>query len=318
MRLFLEQSEKAAIRLMPPSFPLSPFHIFRLRWDIITYNPTGKSCPAGPVFIGFQPLNVRTRPFVTKKREKEGLGAPRTALPRPPLPQTVPGLPGAHGSDTVSQYDMETISQPVLENFIVLEGLDGAGTTTQLTLLDRLLGERGVPHAATFEPTDGPVGELIRSVLRKEKAVRPETLALLFAADREEHLSAPTGGIRAALAAGKLVICDRYLFSSLAYQSVASGFDFVSRLNGRFPLPSLLVYLDTPVSVCAERRSKRNGTELFEQDDFQERVARAYERSFALYASSPMRLERIDGTDAAEKIRDRIWNLISSLPIVKG
>ncbi|MBN2351694.1 MAG: dTMP kinase [Spirochaetales bacterium] len=212
---------------------------------------------------------------------------------------------------------METNPQPVLENFIVLEGLDGAGTTTQLTLLDRLLGEKGVPHEATFEPTDGPVGAFIRSVLKKEKTVRPETLAYLFAADREEHVSSPTRGIRAALASGKLVLCDRYLFSSLAYQSVSSGFDFVRGLNERFPLPSLLVYLDTPVSVCAERRSRRSGTELFERDDFQERVARSYERAFGLYAHSPMRLERIDGTYAAEKIRDRIWNLLASLPIVK-
>jgi dTMP kinase len=216
----------------------------------------------------------------------------------------------------VSAGMMQSASS-ILENFVVLEGLDGAGTTTQLRLLDRLLGEKGVPHAATFEPTEGPVGGLIRAVLRKKTAVRPETLALLFAADREEHVNGRPHGVRAALDEGRLVVCDRYLFSSLAYQSVAADFEFVLGLNGRFPLPSLLVYLDTPVAVCAERRRNRGEAELFDDSGFQTEVARAYERAFARFAGLSMRLERIDGTLPPEKIRDRIWTLIASLPILK-
>jgi dTMP kinase len=207
---------------------------------------------------------------------------------------------------------------PLLRNFIVIEGLDGAGTTTQLKLLDRLLLEKHIPHLATCEPTAGPVGELIRRVLRKQASLRPETLAWLFAADRQEHLSGASDGILAALEAGRLVICDRYLFSSLAYQSIETDFLLVRELNERFPLPEILIYLDTPIAVCAERRKARGATELFEEIEFQKRVAEAYERAFALYAGTDLQLVRIDGTLPEEKIRDRIWTLIASLPIVKG
>ncbi len=213
---------------------------------------------------------------------------------------------------------MGTSATPVLHNFIVLEGLDGSGTTTQLSLVSELLASRGVPVTATCEPSHGPVGDLIREALRRQIAVRPRTLARLFAADREEHLSAPGDGVTAWLAAGRLVLCDRYLFSSLAYQSLETDFDFVLSLNRDFPLPEILIYIDTPVAVCAERRHSRDAVELFEDNAVQENVARAYERVLEYYRQTTMRIERVDGLLPSEKIRDRIWTILSALPIVKG
>jgi dTMP kinase len=208
--------------------------------------------------------------------------------------------------------------QPVLSHFIVLEGLDGSGTTTQRELLTTLLTSRGVPVAPTCEPTRGPVGNLIRNILRRETAVRPETLARLFAADRAEHLGSEKEGIHVLLEAGKLVLCDRYLFSSLAYQSLETDFDFVLSLNADFPLPQILFYIDTPLAVCAQRRQNRSGVDLFEDTAVQERVARSYERVLNFYASTTMRIVRVDGTLSSEKIRDHIWTIINGLPIVKG
>jgi len=213
---------------------------------------------------------------------------------------------------------MNAAAQRVLDNFIVLEGLDGSGTSTQLELVTRELVDHDVPAAATCEPTAGPVGVLIREILTGKKTVSSRTLARLFAADREEHLSAPEAGIEALLAAGRLVICDRYLFSSLAYQSLETDFEYILSLNRGFPLPAILIYIDTPVAVCAERRRRRGSTELFDDSKIQERVSRGYELALAAYRDAPLAIERVDGTLGPEKIRDRIWTILSTLPIVKG
>ena len=130
-----------------------------------------------------------------------------------------------------------------LSNFYVLEGLDGSGTTTQLEILDERLGALGVSHLCTSEPTDGEVGRLLRAALQGRIRLHPYTIAHLFAADRNEHLRASGVGILDRLKAGDLVISDRYLFSSLAYQGAQCGVDFVWSLNSRFPLPSAVIYL---------------------------------------------------------------------------
>ena len=123
----------------------------------------------------------------------------------------------------------------VLKRFWVLEGLDGAGTTTQLKNLERYLSEKGIPVFRTAEPTIYESGLLIRRVLSGQFKVPQSTTAYLFAADRDNHLNNPEYGIKAHLAKGETVISDRYLFSSLAYQSIGFDFDQVQRLNSAFP-----------------------------------------------------------------------------------
>lgn len=208
----------------------------------------------------------------------------------------------------------------VLENFVVLEGLDGSGTTTQLHLADRQLESRGVPHFCTGEPTKGPVGRLIRRILKRQTQAGPDTVALLFAADRNEHLYQENEGIVARLRRGELVVCDRYLFSSLAYQSLACDPQFVFYLNRRFPLPRHLVFLDTPVTMSQERLRNRcaEGPELYDELEIQQDILCAYESGFRRFPAADMQLHRLDGSQEPELVFEKFWSILESLPIVRG
>lgn len=178
--------------------------------------------------------------------------------------------------------------------FIVLEGLDGSGTTTQAARLCRWLDQRGDTVLPTHEPTDGPVGRIIRSTLRGEPgAPDVTTLPWLFAADRADHLARD---VEPALAAGTWVVSDRYYHSSLAYQSLTLPLDEVARLNARFRAPDLTVFLDLPVDVCLERIAERGGVrEYYEQRDRMERVAASYARVLAMCAGRGERVVVLDG-----------------------
>ena len=183
----------------------------------------------------------------------------------------------------------------VLDRFVALEGLDGAGTTTQLELVSAALTALGVRCHATSEPTGGRYGVQIRMALRKEVVVHPLTLAFLFAADRNEHLRDPESGILAHLGRGVTVITDRYLFSSLAYQSLDSGFDHILAINSAFPLPRDVIFLDTPLEVCQERLRRRGQDEIFDAERLQRRVLARYERALGSFPGAGMRVHRIDG-----------------------
>ncbi|MCD6123250.1 MAG: dTMP kinase [Spirochaetales bacterium] len=202
------------------------------------------------------------------------------------------------------------IDREILKNFIVIEGLDGAGTTTQLKLLDRELSLRNIPHHCTFEPTDFEIGRLIRDILHKKTKSNRDTIALLFAADRNEHIYRKDGGIIAHLTKKELVICDRYLFSSLAYQSVDCGFNFVFSLNSRFPLPEYLIYIDTPVMISQERINKRPGNELFDIKVFQEKVRKNYTDIFKLFSRSRMKIATVKGDMPIEAIHSSIMDIL--------
>lgn len=203
----------------------------------------------------------------------------------------------------------------VLENFIVLEGLDGAGTTTQMELLSARLSGAGIDVLATCEPSRGPVGSFIRRILRQEVSVDPCTLAHLFAADRNEHLYAAAGGMVPHLESGGVVVCDRYLFSSLAYQSVGCSFGRVLELNSRFPLPEYLVYLEVSPAECQRRLSTRPGVELFEGLAIQDEIVRNYERGIEQMSGTRMKLIRVDGTQPIDAVAENIWSFLETIPI---
>jgi dTMP kinase len=174
--------------------------------------------------------------------------------------------------------------------FVVVEGIDGCGSTTQAARLAASLRERGREVVTTCEPTQGPAGELIRQALRRElvgsggaeRQFDWATLALLFAADRLDHNHTV---IEPALGAGRIVISDRYDLSSLAYQSVtASAGDgvvpWIRGLNARARRPDLTIVLDVGAEVAARRRQDRGGAaELFEVDALQRRLASVYARA---------------------------------------
>lgn len=169
--------------------------------------------------------------------------------------------------------------------FIVFEGLDGAGTTTQARLLCEALAAQGTQVHPTREPSDGPVGVLLRQalagrlLLRDGKRLTAETLALLFAADRRDHLAAE---VEPALARGITVVCDRYLLSSLAYQGQEVDPALVRAVNAGLPAPDLTLFLRVAPEVALRRRSGRaGGDELYEALETQRRVARAYDEAVA-------------------------------------
>lgn len=203
----------------------------------------------------------------------------------------------------------------ILNNFIVLEGLDGSGTTTQLARLSSILTASGYSCFATCEPTEHPIGLYIRKILRGEAVVTPETLAYLFVADRNEHLFHNKEGITARIGRGEVAISDRYFFSSLAYQGVFCGFDFVNKLNSRFPLPQYLIFLDLSPESCQERLAERAGRDIFDDIDRQYAIYDNYLRSFQIFQESKMQILRIDGELSPEDITERIWSFIQPLPI---
>jgi dTMP kinase len=192
--------------------------------------------------------------------------------------------------------------------FVVLEGLDGAGTTTQLQRMAEALRADGHAVTTTCEPSAGPVGALIRQAL-KGRAVLPggapmshESLALLFAADRLDHLAAE---IRPALERGVHVLCDRYVLSSLAYQGATVDMGWVSSLNNRALAADLTLFLEVDVSTASRRRRTRGGpSELYEVDAHQRKIAAQYRRAIALRQKSE-RIEVIDGTQAPEAVTRR-------------
>lgn len=160
--------------------------------------------------------------------------------------------------------------------FVVLEGIDGSGTTTQAHRLVEAARAAGQSAQFTCEPSTRPIGVDIR---RRLSAAAPAgegwaTLALLFAADRIDHLAEE---ILPALDAGALVICDRYVLSSLVYQGVHVDTDWVAQINARAKSPDLTLLVDTDPDEAARRRSARGGTEeIYDADDTQRLLARRY------------------------------------------
>lgn len=190
----------------------------------------------------------------------------------------------------------------ILKGFWVLEGLDGAGTTTQLKNLEAYMQGKGLPVFRTAEPTIYETGRFIRRVLSGEVKVPQSTIAYLFAADRDNHINNPEYGIISHLQKGEVVISDRYFFSSFAYQSIGFDPDAVMMLNSRFPYPELVLYVDTPVEDCISRIDSRGSDkEIYEKQDYQTKVRENYEKFFSNLPEG-CRLIRVDGTLSREEI----------------
>lgn len=202
--------------------------------------------------------------------------------------------------------------------FIVFEGLDGSGTSTQSRmLLDHLRTVRGEPAHLTSEPSTGPIGQMIRSALSgrlafsTDEAVYDQQLAYLFAADRHDHLWNDTDGVMRLLARGEHVVCTRYFFSSYAYHCRSDeDLAFVRSLNAKFPDPDAVIFIDVAVETSAERLAERAHLDRYESVEKLRLVRAAYEQSFEEYKGP---LLRVEGTDAPDAIHARIVEFIASL-----
>jgi dTMP kinase len=200
--------------------------------------------------------------------------------------------------------------------FIVLEGIDGAGTTTQSALLAARLrkAERALVRT-TREPSDGPVGGTIRQILAGRivgaggRAPGWATMALLFAADRMDHVEAE---IEPFLAAGGTIISDRYDASSLAYQSVSSGrggeatVEWIRTLNKNARRPELTIVLDVTPEVAATRRESRgDAAQLYDQNELQRALCVFY-RDLQRHMPHD-RVTVIDGTGTPDVVAEKVF-----------
>jgi len=202
--------------------------------------------------------------------------------------------------------------------FLVLEGLDGAGTTTQASRLCAWLTARGRKAHLTAEPSRGPVGTEIRHVLsgRLRGAAGgefdPRALALLFAADRLDHW---TSEIRPRLEEGHDVVSDRYVLSSLAYQAVSTGdAAWVAALNAKAPAPDLTLFLRVRPAVALRRRYAASTVrEIFEVPAFQRRVHRAYGQALSHIVDAGERVADLDGEQPVDRVAGAIARAVETI-----
>ncbi len=175
---------------------------------------------------------------------------------------------------------------PYPGRFIVIEGLDGSGQTTQVALLKKFLEGRGFRVVSTKEPTmDSEAGRRIREILDEKAKIKPIKLQKLFTRDRREHLE---NLIVPALQEAKTVISDRYCFSTFAFgASEGLDLDELVKMNDEFLLPDLTIILRVSPKVCVERIEKRGEAKtLFEKEN---KLARVWET----YAVIPERFRNV-------------------------
>ncbi|WP_437279849.1 dTMP kinase [Sorangium sp. So ce375] len=206
--------------------------------------------------------------------------------------------------------------------FVVFEGIDGAGTSTQAErYAAHLRAARRLVHV-TREPSAGPVGALLRQVLTHRislpSARQAEIMALLFSADRLDHLGAE---IEPLLRDGYVVISDRYDLSSLAYQSATAGEDgggsggiieWIRELNRHAMRPDVTVVIDVAPEIAEKRRLGRGGAEeLFEKTELQARLAETYRRAEELVPGD--RVIHIDGGGAVDDVSRAITSALATI-----
>ncbi|MEE2961767.1 MAG: dTMP kinase [Myxococcota bacterium] len=159
--------------------------------------------------------------------------------------------------------------------FFVLEGIDGSGTTTQIKMLAQALRNRGAKVHTTAEPSEGPVGKFIRAVLRGETSLSAEGLALAFAADRIHHIQTE---IQPKMDGGHIVLSDRYVLSSLVYQSQSLPVEWVREINKNAIPCDQCFLLDIPSDEAAKRRASRGEPdEIFDAQELQKQIANTYQ-----------------------------------------
>jgi dTMP kinase len=204
--------------------------------------------------------------------------------------------------------------------FIVFEGLDGAGTTTQAARLHDHFTRNGAASFLTNEPTPEPIGAFIRRLLtgkeegRDGTTYRPDerAMGLLFAADRVAHSRV----LNATLERGIQVVCDRYLLSSMAYQTLDQRItaEWVIDVNRGCAIPDLTLFVAVPVDVCLARiNARKTDPSMYETRAELEKVSANYEKMLSIYEKQFGRVVRIDGTQSVDDVHAAVRAAVSSL-----
>lgn len=197
--------------------------------------------------------------------------------------------------------------------FIVLEGIDGSGKSSQAGPLVKRLEALGVRCRADREPTGGPVGSLIRQIFTGRVSADNRVIAALYAADRIDHLVNEVDGLCAAVDKGITVVSDRYYFSSYAYHSVDVDMDWVigaNSLSAELLRPTVTVFLDVPVETALDRiRKNRFVEEIFDQEDRLRRTRELYFEAFERLRDVE-NVAVVDGSGTEEAVAERIWAIV--------
>jgi dTMP kinase len=194
--------------------------------------------------------------------------------------------------------------------FIVIEGLDGSGKTTQAKILVEKL-QKSYSSVFTTEPSNGKTGTYIRnSCLYEQTRLPTEAEALLFAADRIEHCK---NEVKPALDAGKIVVCDRYIYSSLAYQGSADlSLDWIKTINARALQPDFCVFIDVAPEKVIERLQRKKS--VMETLETQQKVREVY-----LKFVEKGELVRVDGDKPIEAVSEELYlKVLDMLKAAKG
>jgi dTMP kinase len=200
--------------------------------------------------------------------------------------------------------------------FIVFEGLDGSGKSTQVKLLADKLTEYGLKIYMTAEPTTSRIGLIIKDIFRHKMEADHRTIAALYAADRLNHLLNKTDGILKKLEEGYTVITDRYYFSSYAYHSVHMNMDWViqaNSLSADLLRPDLNIYIDISPEISMKRLDKvRDTIELYESIENLKKVREKYFEAFEIFKGKE-KVFVTDGNRSAEEISKEIWQEVSGI-----
>lgn len=193
---------------------------------------------------------------------------------------------------------------------IAFEGIDGTGKSTQIGLVEEKLRRRGFDLICTREPTDGTYGRRIRQMFVSRATISRQEELDLFINDRRQHVEEV---VEPALAAGMVVLTDRYYLSTVAYQG-AAGFDpdEILRLNSFAPRPDLAIILRIPASLAVHRICylRDECPNDFEQEDELARVAAVFDRLQGDY------IKRVDAGRAIDAVHDDVWHHVEKLFIM--
>jgi len=202
---------------------------------------------------------------------------------------------------------------------IVLEGVDGSGTTTQAEQLKAAFASRNIPVHVTAQPSSGPVGMLIRQILSRRivsidgAAPGWATMSLLFAGDRQDLQE---NEIDPNLENGVNVICDRYVYSSVIYQGLSANREdaaqWILEINKHIRTPDLVIYLKiSPDEASRRRRARSDKTEIFDDDDFQRKLIESYDRLDETFTD--LRIVTLDAQQSIDEIAKQTWDAVEKL-----
>ena len=204
--------------------------------------------------------------------------------------------------------------------FITLEGGDGAGKSTQIRNIEKFFEEKGMTVTHTREPGGTPIGEKLRSILLDPANTEMEAVTemLIYAAARSQHVRET---VLPALERGEVVICDRFVDSSIAYQAYGRNLgSMVAEVNGHATgglRPDITIWLDIDPETGRARATRDSGPDRLESEStaFHTRVREGYA---SMAEAEPDRFKRVDASGSVEEIKDEIYKLLEDLCLARG